>query len=95
MGDVLSCEECGGSGVQSYARGPAIETCPRCAGAGLRFTEPSRAARDLRELLSARGRAAEVLAQAGEGAALRAQTVVLAAIEERIEAIEHELARRG
>lgn len=94
MGDVLICDECGGAGVHPFDRGPAFETCPRCGGAGLRFTDPTRSARDLRDLLAARGRAAELLTQAGEGAAVRAQTSALAAVEERLERLEQELARR-
>lgn len=95
MGEVLICDECGGAGVRAFDRGPAIETCPRCDGAGLRFTDPKRSARDLRDLLAARGSAAEVLAQVGEGAALRAQTNVLATVEERLDRLEQELAGRG
>jgi hypothetical protein len=89
---VFVCEECGGAGAHGYARGPAVERCPRCRGAGVRFADPQTAARDLRELLAST--TSPELVELGEGAAVRALAAALALVEERLAAVEAELQRR-
>ncbi|MGH3003120.1 MAG: hypothetical protein ACRDM1_10765 [Gaiellaceae bacterium] len=92
MSQVAICGECGGEGYLGYDRGPAVERCPGCRGAGLLFGKPSTAARDFRDLIT--GPSGSELAALPKGGALRALAVLAAGLEERCERLELELARR-
>jgi hypothetical protein len=91
---VHICEDCGGNGAHGYERGPAAERCPRCRGAGVVFGDLQSAARDLRDLLTAANAQTPELLALGPGGALRALSSAVALLEERVAAIEQELARR-
>lgn len=94
MARVHACEECRGIGAHGYERGPAVERCTRCGGAGVVFGEPRTAARDLHDLLTAPGADSPELLALGAGGALRALSAALALVEARVAETEQELARR-
>jgi hypothetical protein len=91
MGHVVICDECAGAGVHGYDRGPTLERCPRCRGAGLLFGDAATGARDFRDVIT--GPAGSEFAGLPEGAALRALAILTAQLEERCERLERELAQ--
>jgi hypothetical protein len=93
MARVYVCEECGGSGAIGFDRGPAVERCTRCRGAGVVFYEPSTAARDLRDAVL-RTSVDERFLELGPDWVIRALASTVALLEERLARVEAELERR-
>lgn len=93
MARVYVCVDCSGTGARTYERGQPVERCTTCHGAGLILPEASTAAHDLRDLVTSPGATSPELLALGPGAAVRALSVALAVLEDRVAALEAELAR--
>jgi hypothetical protein len=92
MGSVSVCDECHGAGAHGYERGPAVERCPRCLGAGLLFSSPATALGDLTAALTS-ARSAEFFAL-GEGGLVRAVAALASQLETRVSQLEHTIEER-
>ena len=89
MSRLLPCPDCDARGTRLPARGGA-EECPTCRGTGFLYPDP-----ELRGLFRELLRDEHLLLTAGEGVTRRLLLEGLARLEQRVERIEQELARRG
>ncbi|HVU79214.1 MAG TPA: hypothetical protein VHC67_16675 [Gaiellaceae bacterium] len=90
MGSVSVCDECHGAGAHGYDRGPIIERCLRCGGAGVLFGDERTALNDLTTALTS-SRSAELFVW--EGSQVRALAALAARLEARVAALEREIAK--
>jgi hypothetical protein len=91
MSRLLSCPDCGGSGMRTSDRGRAAEDCPSCRATGFLYPDP-----ELRGLFRELLRDEHLLLTAGDGVTRRLLLEGLARLEQRVERIERELeGRRG
>jgi hypothetical protein len=93
MARVYVCEECRGTGAVGFDRGPAVERCTACKGAGVLFHEPGTAARDLRDMVL-RTSVDERFLELGSDWVIRALASTVAGLEERLARVEAEVERR-
>jgi hypothetical protein len=89
---VTVCDECHGAGGHGYESGPPFERCPRCHGAGVLFGPGEPPLQQLAATLFG-SRGAELQLNLGEGGLIRALTVAAADLEQRVVALERELAK--
>jgi hypothetical protein len=85
-----TCPNCNGVGHLGFDRGPAVEYCPECTGAGLTSSDP-----ELRGVFAALLAGRVDLTAAPMGADRQLMLRGLARLEERIERIEAALEGRG
>lgn len=93
MARVYVCDGCRGTGAIGFDRGPAVERCTQCRGAGVLFPEPATAARDLRDAVL-RTSVDERFLELGGDWVVRALASTVALLEERLARVEAELERR-
>ncbi len=93
MGRLHLCEECAGTGAIAFDSGPAAENCRRCSGVGVLMLGEGSILGELRKLFSVTQSDEGLLTQAAPGAEWRLLLLALTSLEDRLTAIERELAR--